>query len=446
MFLIFLSFTIFNIDDAIDYGLKNNKNILSAYEKMKQKEIEVRISLSNFLPSVDFQGSMTRLDEVQKFSMVSVKDTLIPVPVYDINHNLIGYTQPIPVPYGIDTFEIEMGKLENYLLRTTVKQPIFTGGKLFNAYLISRLNYEIEKENYKKQVKNLKIQITQLFYSIIATDKALELLNESYNQTQKHYEQVERLYSNGLASKLDLLNTKTALLNMKTQLLNLQNTSKLLKNNFKLLLSIEDSFQLKSELEYKPFTLSYEEALESAFENSNDLMILKKTREILEKAKNIEISNFLPNIFALFNYDYSKPENFSNPDWGTSWNITIGMSMNVFNGFTKINKIRSKNCDIKQIDFTIAQYEDFLKNEVRRLFDEIEKNKEILDYQKDVISNSEEALKIAESRYINGQITNLEYTDTQILLLQAKTEYLKTLTNYIISTKNMEILIEKEEL
>ncbi len=439
--------TILTIDRAIEYGLKNNKTIQSSIEKIKQKELDVKISFSNFLPSVDMQGSWTHLDEAQKLTMLSTKDSLVPIPVYDIYGNPIGYTQPIFVPVSLETLDIEMGKQDNYVLRTSVKQPIFTGGKILNAYLISRLNYEIEKENYEKQVKNLKIQITQVFYSIISTEKAIELLNESYNQTEKHLKQVEKLYSNGFASKLDLLNTRTALLNMKTQLLNVKNANNSLRNTLKLLISIDDdSFELFEDMKYEPFTLSFDEVLKKSYENSNDLNILKKTREIIVKTKNIELSNFLPNVFALFNYDYQKPENLSNTDWGTSWNFTIGMSVNIFSGFSKINKIKSKNCDIKQIDLTIYQYEDYLKNEIKKLFDEIQKNKEIIEYQKEVISNSEEALKIAEERYNNGQITNLEYTDTQLLLLQSKTEYIKTLTNYIISKRNLEILMGKEEI
>ncbi len=434
------------LEDAIEIGLKNNKSILSSLEKIKQKELEVKISLSNFLPTVDLQGGWTHLDEVQKLTMFATKDSLIPVPVYDIYGNPIGYTQPIFVPVSLETLNLEIGKQNNYQIGAKVMQPLFMGGKLFNAYLISKLNYEIERENYFKQVKNLKLQITQLYYSIIATEKVVELLNESYNLTQKHLEQVEKLYNNGFASRLDLLNTRTALLNTKTQLLNVKNSNASLKDAFKLLLSIEDSFELSQDITYEEMDLSYEEILNLAIQNSNELNILKKTNEILKKAKNIEISNFLPNVFAVFNYDYKKPENLSNPDWGTSWNFTIGLSMNIFNGFSKIYKIKSKNCDIKQIELAITQYEDFLKNELRRLMNELDKNKEILKIQNDVVSNCEEALKIAEERYNNGQITNLEYTDTQILLLQAKTEYLKTLTNYIITKRNIEILKEKEEL
>lgn len=439
--------TILSINQAIEMGLENNKNIKVSYEKLKQKELDVKISLSNFLPSLDLQGSWTHLDEVQKLKMFATKDSLVPVPVYDVYGNPIGYTQPIFVPVSLETLDIEMGNHDNYVLRTTLKQPIFTGGKFLNAYLISKLNYDIEKEYYEKQIKSLKIQITQTFYSIISTEKALELLKESYAQTERHLKQVEKLYSNGYASKLDLLNTKTALLNIKTQLLNIQNVNNNLRNTFKLLISIDDdSFELAQDMKYEHFDLSFDEVLKLSFQNSNDLKILKKTREILLKAKNIEISNFLPNIFALFNYDYQKPENLSNHNWGTSWNFTIGFNLNIFSGFSKINKISSKNCDIKQIDYSILQYEDLLKNEIKRLFDELIKNREIINYQNEVISNSEEALKIAEERYNNGQITNLEYTDAQLLLLQAKTEYLKVLTNYLITKRNIEILIEKEEI
>ena len=53
--------------------------------------------------------------------------------------------------------------------------------------------------------------------------------------------------------------------------------------------------------------------------------------------------------------------------------------------------------------------------------------------QRENLGQAEEAMQIAETRYVSGMITNLEFMDTQLALTQAKTAYLQALANYQIA-------------
>jgi outer membrane protein len=62
----------------------------------------------------------------------------------------------------------------------------------------------------------------------------------------------------------------------------------------------------------------------------------------------------------------------------------------------------------------------------------------LLNVQKETVHQAEESLRIANLRYKNGLITNVELTDTELALTQAQTNYSNALNDYIIAIAKLE--------
>jgi len=431
----------FTVDEAIEYALKNNETVLAAKAKLAERRAGIGTARASFLPTLDVQGTYTRLGKIQSFEMAIPKYMQLPLMVYDIQTGLpIGYTDSISMAVGADTMELEMGQQDNYLLRTTIKQPLFTGGKILNGYRIARLSYDVEKNNNQKTINDTRYQVIQLFYQTLAAQEGVGLINESYNQMARHVNQVEQLYNNGFVSKLDLLRAKVGFSNLHTQLIRAENGYKLAKDGMKMLLAIDPEKEIifESKLSYEPYDVNLDRAVEAALQNRPEIKSLKKTVDIAKRALNIEMANFSPNVFVALNYDYKKPVTFSNNEWGTDWNITVGFTMPIFSGFSRITKIDERRAQINQTRYGLAQLEEGIKLDVKSAFLNLKQEEEILNYQDENVKQAEEALRLAEERYKNGLITNLEYMDMQLSLLQAKTEYVSALSKYLIARAKLQ--------
>lgn len=424
------------LSEAIEIALEKNETILSAEAKLSEKKAGIGVARSAFLPSVDIQGIYTRLGKIQSFEMEIPRYAMLPLQVYDAQTgDTIGYTDSVPMVVGADTMALKMGKRNNYVLRTTVKQTLFTGGKVLNGYKIAMLGYEIEEQNYKKITNDIKFKVTEIFYKTLAVQEAVNLIKESYSQMERHVGQVETLYKNGYVSKLDLLRAKVGLSNLRTQMIRTENGHKLAKDRLKMLLALDldDEISFEEELEYVPYEITLEQATEIALEKRPEIHILKKTVDLTNKAINIEKAGFAPNVFAALNYDYKKPISFSDNNWGTDWNVTVGFTLPIFTGFSRLKKIAERKAQAKQVEYGLEQLEQGIKLEVRSAYINLTQEEEILKYQDENIKQAEEALRLADERYRNGFITNLEYMDTQLALLQARTEYISSLSNYLIA-------------
>ena len=429
------------LDDAIEIALEANETVLSAKEKVTEKRAGIGIARSNFLPTVDLQGTYTRLGKIQSFEMEIPQYAMLPLQVYDAQTgDTIGYTDSVPMVVGADTMALEMGKRDNYILRTTVKQTLFTGGKVLNGYKIAKLSYEIEEQNYKKTTNDIRFKVTEIFYKTLAVQEAVNLIKESYSQMERHVGQVETLYKNGYVSKLDLLRVKVGLSNLRTQMIRTENGCELAKDGLKMLLSLdlEDEIILEEQLRYETYEIMLEEATETALEQRPEIRGLNKTVEITNRALSIEKAGFAPNVFAALNYDYKKPVGFSDNNWGTDWNVTVGFAMPIFTGFSRVRKIGERQAQAKQVKYGLEQLEEGIRLEVKSAYLNLKQEEEILKYQDENIKQAEEALAIAEERYKSGLVTNLEVMDTQLALTKAKTNQLQALSNYLIAKASLE--------
>jgi len=427
------------LEDAQKIAMEQNQTILIAKERLIEKQAGIGTARAGFLPSISFQGSYARLGKIPAFSMAIPQYTLTPLGVYDILGNPIGYTDPIMIMTGVDSMELEMGKSENYLFRGSLQQPLFTWGTLLNSYRIASISLEIERENFRKTENEIKLQVTQGFLGAILAKQTLDLMEESYQQMEKHVNQVEKLYENGMAERLDLLRAKVELSNIYTQVVRVRGQVDIATSSLKAFLVLPQDIELilEERLEYKPYEIGLEGATRIAVEERPEIVAMRLAKEISKKALSIERAQNKPKLALMYNYDYKKPIRMSENNWGTDWNIMLVLSMPIFQGGSHISKVKQRKAQLKQVEYGLSQFEDIVRLDVKSSWLALQQEKEILAYQEENVSRAEDALRLAEEKYRNGIITNLEYMDTQLALTRAKLEWLSSLANYNIAMEKL---------
>jgi outer membrane protein TolC len=424
-----------SLDDAIGLALRNNKSVMIALEKVKEQSAGKGIARASFFPQVNLSGTYTRLSASQGFPMSYSIEGKIPFPVYNMNGTLMGYTESIPTTIATIIDTLEMVKKDNYNIGASVTQTLFTWGKLINAYKIAGLTLDIEKESYRKAVEDLKLQVTEVFYQTMLVDKGVKLINESYKQMEKHIAQIEKLYQSGIVGQLDLLRAKVQLTNMRSQMIRIENTRTIAYSALKMVLGVDDNKPVVSqgEFTFKPYEIMLDEAIDVALQERSDIKNMRRTLDIAQKGLAIQRTANLPSVFTAFNYDYSKPFSFTDEGWGKDWNVTLGASMPLFTGGTNMYKLKQGKAQLKQAKLGLAMFEDGIKLDVKSSYFNLEQEKQILSYQEENVQTAEQALYLAEAKYNNGQITNLEYMDTQLALTQAKFDQMTSMSNCIIA-------------
>ncbi len=417
---------------SIERALEHNEGILAEKDGVSQAEASVMVARSGFLPKITAQASYTRLAELPALEM--------PMFIPEYRPDLGGF-----IISGFDTVVFKMGEEENYVSRASLQQPLFTWGKILNGYQISKLNVNATKEDYIKNENELVFNVTKSFYGILVLEELVKVTEEAYKQVERHIEVVEKRYNEGLASKFDLLRGRVQLANMEPQVIKVKAGLEIAKTGFKMLLGLpQDTIvELKGELKVGAINeLSLQECIAEAQVNRPEIKSLSLRKQMAGKALTIARKANLPNLVFIANYDYKKPLYFENK-WGTDWNVTVALQMPIFTGLGNFGKERQASYQLSQAKHGFNLLKECIEMEVRAAYLQLEEVKKLVESQEGNITQAEEAMQIVEERYEQGLATSLEVMDTHLALTKAKTNWLQSLSDYLIAEAKLEKAIGK---
>jgi outer membrane protein TolC len=145
----------------------------------------------------------------------------------------------------------------------------------------------------------------------------------------------------------------------------------------------------------------------------------------------------LPNAFAQVNGSYKNPVGFS-AGWGTDWNATVGVSMPLFTGGSNLARLKQAEARCRQARVALAMVEDGIRLDVHAQVLALNQESKNMKYQGKNVEVAEAALGLAEQRFQNGLLTNLDYMDSQLALTQARVSYLNALANYRVARAKLQ--------
>lgn len=391
------------LEKSIEIALKSNKQILAAKEKIGIAKGELIVARAGFLPTLSLGGNYLRFGEGQKISVGGESEIVV---------------------RGQDT----------YSATATIEQPIFTWGRTKNSYRQARSNRKIKEEDYKRERNLLRFKVTESFYNLILAGELLNLSQESYAQMERHLRQVEDRYENGLASKFDLLRARVQLANLKPQLIRSKNSLILAENRFKSLLAFPSrtEVRLQGELKYESMEIELSRAISEALKNRPEIISLKEQENIALARVRLASASNKPLLSAIYNYQFQKPYHWKD-EWGKEWDAMVVLQFPIFSGFSTKGKVLQSRSQFKEVKYNLEDKNEKIELEVREIYLNLRQEEETIISQRENVGQAEEAMRIAEKRYISGMITNLEFMDAQLAVTQAKTDYLQALANYLIA-------------
>ena len=423
-----------NAQSAVEMALANNHQIAQAQAKLEEAVDNKSALFGGLLPQVSATGTYTRLGKVSEFAMASPVLGNLQFPVRDPAGNIIGYTDSVPVIAGYRFDTLQLGSANNVALTGTVQQVLFTWGKAINAYHIAGLSVDLQKQAAVQARSQVRVDATQGFYQALLAQRTLAVMRDAYKQLKGHIDQVQALYDNGLATKLDVMKATLGLQQMEAQLSQIESGADLALAALRNTLGIEPGAPVALDEELAPdsMTVDLDQATKQALERRPELTQLRDAAKIADLGTRIARAANLPNAFLQASGSYKNPVGFS-AGWGTDWNATAGLSMPIFTGLSNYNKLKAAQARHRQARVALAMVEDGVRLEVQATVSALNQEGRNAAYQKKNVEVAEAALGLAQTRYENGLLTNLDYMDSQLALTQSRVAYLSALANYQIA-------------
>lgn len=426
------------LDESIQTALKNNPSLRSAEEKVKTAEQKVNEAKASFMPSISGSGTYTYLG-------------VIPEVDFDISSLLSGMggmpPQGAPSENGTSSSGggIPLGYEDNYNLGISLQQPLFTWGKISNAYKQSKYSFEAEKQGLETVKQQVIFDTTQAFYGVLLTQELVNVTSLAVDQVKAHVKVAQDLVNAGMATNFDLLRAKVQLANIQSQLIKMQNMQRLAKDGFKMTagLNLDAEINLKGSFTYNPVELELSNLLEIAMRNRSEIKQLDLQEMMGNKIVSIVKAGNKPNLALAGNYGYQSYADkigdlFDGDEWENSWNISLALSVPIFDGFATKARVKQAKSAVKQIQIGKEQLTDGITLEVRSAYMNFMEAKELLKVQQETVQQAQESIRIANLQYKNGMLTTVELMDAELALIQAQTNYTNALNDYVVAIAKLE--------
>lgn len=410
------------LQESIELGLRNSKDLRITQSKLKSSDAKVSEVNSMFFPQLKFTANYTRLsDNVPPFEVTT---PFSPVP--------IKISEPV---------------LNNYYLRLSLQQPLFTGLKLLSSKKAADYNFNAAESDYSKEMNETAMNIHSLFWNYYRANEIRNLLKKSLGQIENHLKDTKNYLDNGLTTQNDYLKLQVQYSNTQLQLIEAENNLEVTRAMFNkaLGLPLEAKTEIVTdELEVQNINYNSDELIKEAKINRDEIESLSYKLKAAEESIASARSGWFPSVYLSGNYYYSNPNTRFQPlsdKWNDTWDVGVTLSWDVWDwGITSSKTTQAEELSV-QTKALLEKLTDNIEIEVYKSYLNLIKSKEKVDVSKLSLNQASENYRITSEKYKEQLATSTDLIDAEISELQAATNLTSSLIEYHLAKVKLHLVI-----
>ena len=398
------------IDRAVQLAIDRNESLKVNEERLRESQAHVSEAKAAFLPSLNlnFLYTPTQASPLLK----------IPAGVFGPNEQ---------------TFRANLTR-EN-VMRFDISQPLYTGGRLSNAYAAQAAGEEASRLDVERSRQGLILQVYESFYAALMNEQGVRVNEEGVTIAQKHLELAKARFDAGSAARLDVLRAEVELSNAKAKLIRARSETDVAYQRLRTVLSLPqgEPLQLAGSLDEIPHVPSAA-VIETALGSRADIRSLGQQREAAQRLVSLANAQMKPIVAFSGNYQYQE-DGLSSLLQGSNRSYQFGLNFTVplFNAPTVAAKRGAATAQVRQAEHAMNAALDNARLDVASASRELDASREIVATEQKAVEMAREGLTIAEVSYENGVITATELNDARLSLLETEWQLMQAKYGQIVA-------------
>jgi outer membrane protein TolC len=384
-------------DDALTRALASNEGLKVAQEQVRESQGRVEEARAAFLPSANLNFLFT---PAQRFPLIR-----IPAGVFGPNEQ---------------TFEA--GFTRRNIMQLELSQPLYTAGRLSNAYGIQASSLDASKLQLERARQELQYQVVETFYAALMNDQAVRVAEEQIALAAKQLALAKARFEAGTVARLDVLQAEVEVANAKARRIQAVAAVDTSHQALRTVLSLPQTqaLGLRGTLDERPEALE-RGALQAAVAARPDLRAFSARRDMAEHAVALANADWKPSLSLTGNMQYQDDglDSLLKAD-NQSYTLGVALRVPLFSAPGAAAKRSIAQAQVRQSEHGLNAATDAAHLEVESAFTAFEAADEVVATQQKALELARESVAIAQVSYENGVITSAELNDTQVRLLQTE--------------------------
>jgi len=360
---------------------------------------------------------------------------------YEFNNALESLQLPPPAP-GV-AFQQE----QNWSAGLRVVHSIYEGGRIRSSLKAARLTKEQAILDFQRVVADTLVDVRIAYFDILLAAQQIVVREASVKLLIRELEDTRRRFEAGTVPRFNVLRAEVELANAQPKLIRAKNDHRIAKNNLANLLGYnlprnvwEDiPLQLSGRLEAEPYEIQLPAAIARALEKRPELGALRKAENLRLEDVTRARASYWPSAQVFAGYGSRNSQFSSDLSRDVSgWNAGVQVSWDLFDGFLTKGKVQQTQALHDKAKFDVEDTMRRIELEVRTAHSQFIEAKEVLESQKKVVEQADEALRLANARAEAGTGTQLDVLSAQTALTEARSTQVQALRDYAVARARLE--------
>jgi outer membrane protein TolC len=389
---------------------ERNEELKVAEQRLRESQGRVSEAKANFLPSIDASYVYTP----------SQQGSLLRVPA-----GIFGPTEQ----------NLRLNFVRENIFRFDFTQPIYTGGRLQNAYAASASQSEAARQQLERARQNVGLRVVQAYYGALLQEQGIVVATEGVERAENHLALAKTRYEAGTVARLDVLRAEVELANYRARLIRARSAADIALQGLRAVLSLDDEapMALTGSLDQHTEVPPQQQLLARVPQRA-DVQALNAQRESAGRLKALALANLKPTVAFTGNVQYQEDA------WSSVWKgdnrsyqFAFAVSVPLFAGPRVAAQRITAEAQERQAEHGVEATLDVARLEVTSAYRELEAAREIVATQQKALELAREGLAIAEVSYENGVITSSELNDARQSLLETEWELLQAKYSVVVA-------------
>jgi len=414
------------IEQAIEIGMENSKALRTSQFKVEAADARASELNTLGLPLLKFNGTYTRLSNVPSLTL--------PFPAYGIytpGSNIVSF-QTVNYPLTSDI-------VNNYGLKATLQQPLYTGGKISGAVDAAENLAAATKEDFKKDKSEVIYNIKAAYWNLYRAIEFNKFVDENVDQIKSHANDAENLFKQGMLTNNDVMKVHVQLSDALVRQIDAKNGVKLAMYalNNTLGLPLQTEIELSSAIQINDRSWeAVDQLINNAFEKRPEILGMNARVKAGEAGLTSARGGWWPQIYLIGNYSYLRPNQRYFPatdEFKDTWDVTLSLSFDIWNWWQTGYQANQAQAQLAQALEGLSMMKDGVMLEVTQSYLGVNQFKERKAVAEQGVKQAEENYRVTNDKYKKGLMPNSELLDAEVALLQARLNLIQSIVDYELS-------------
>ncbi|AZA98851.1 TolC family protein [Chryseobacterium joostei] len=395
------------LQQAIEIGLKNNKNIQISHLKQEMSATKEKDLTMEKLPDVEFHTSYTQVTNLFQY-----QDGVFSKPTkYDAINGMYDFTLSASI-------------------------PVYMGGKIKNTEKKAAIDTEISTLRTHLDERLLKMEIITAFLQIHHLKEQQILINDKMKEDSVNIKQVKALKANGVVTVNEVLRTSLQLSNHKMSWTELDNDIQIAEHKLKTILSLPESQEMHVDTEDlisdKAAIPYINDLTETALNKNESVGITHKNLSLKELDQKITKANYLPKITAGGEYFLKYPNMMFFPPEPYAYRLGmlgVNLTYPIENLYKNKYKMQEAKENINLAKLQIEENEEKIRHNVYEAYKKFEETDQKVKIAEEAINQAKENYRIVRTKYANKLSLITELIDADNTYLEAESNLISVKIN-----------------